>query len=110
MIQEVGDGTGSGFVLDTPGHDPDQQPRGRRRHRRGTDRASSSPTAGVPRPSLVGRSPSYDLAVIKVKASQDLRRCQTRRLGAAAVGEPVVAIGSPFGLPGTVTQGIVCAQ
>ncbi|MGH8869265.1 MAG: S1C family serine protease [Actinomycetes bacterium] len=57
---------------------------------------------------IVGSDASYDLAVIKVKA----RDLPTARLGNSddvVVGDPVVAIGSPLGLSGTVTSGIVSA-
>ena len=58
---------------------------------------------------LVGRDTSYDLAVIKV----DLSDLPTAALGdsdAVQVGDPVLAIGSPLGLSGTVTAGIVSAK
>ena len=60
---------------------------------------------------LVGRSPSYDLAVIKVKPAGYLRTAGHRATPTQIqVGEPVLAIGSPLGLPDTVTQGIVSAR
>ena len=58
---------------------------------------------------LVGTSPSYDLAVIKI---QDVSALTPATLGKSAdlqVGQQVVAIGSPQGLTGTVTNGIVSA-
>jgi putative serine protease PepD len=59
---------------------------------------------------LVGRSASYDIAVIKVAASRQLRPLPLGDSDAAQIGEPVVAVGSPLGLPGTVTQGIISAK
>ena len=59
---------------------------------------------------LVGTDPSTDLAVIRVDGSKSLLR--PLRLGDSSVvvvGDPVLAFGSPFGLEGTVTAGIVSA-
>jgi putative serine protease PepD len=59
---------------------------------------------------VVGTDPSTDVGVIKVNApASELHPLQLADSSAAQVGDPVVAIGSPFGLPGTVTTGIVSA-
>jgi S1-C subfamily serine protease len=57
---------------------------------------------------IVGRDPTSDLAVIKVPNNV----LTVARLGDSdkvAVGDSVIAIGSPLGLQGTVTEGIVSA-
>jgi putative serine protease PepD len=57
---------------------------------------------------IVGSDPGYDIAVVKV----DRAGLATVPLGTSSslqVGESVIAIGSPLGLQGTVTSGIVSA-
>lgn len=58
---------------------------------------------------IVGRDSSYDLAVLKI----DVTGAPTLQLGdsdKAQVGDAVIAIGSPLGLAGTVTSGILSAK
>ena len=58
---------------------------------------------------VVGRDTSYDLAVLKI----DVTGAPALVLGDSdkvQVGDPVIAIGSPLGLQGTVTTGIISAK
>ena len=57
---------------------------------------------------IVGRTPTYDLAVLRVKV-KDLPTATLGNSDSLVVGDPVVAVGSPLGLSGTVTTGIVSA-
>ncbi|GAC1441707.1 MAG: hypothetical protein NVSMB55_10190 [Mycobacteriales bacterium] len=59
--------------------------------------------------SIVGRDPATDLAVIKVATSKQLPAAALGQSRGLVVGDPVIAIGSPLGLAGTVTSGIISA-
>jgi putative serine protease PepD len=58
---------------------------------------------------IVGRDPSSDIAVIKAQNVSGLTPITLGNSDSLRVGQPVVAIGSPLGLGGTVTTGIVSA-
>ena len=58
---------------------------------------------------VVGRDSSYDLAVLKIAAT-GLTALQFGDSDQVAVGDSVIAIGSPLGLSGTVTLGIISAK
>lgn len=65
---------------------------------------------GIEHPAtVVGTSPSYDLAVIKIQGVSGLTPATLGKSADLQVGQQVVAIGSPQGLTGTVTNGIVSA-
>jgi acetyl esterase/lipase/S1-C subfamily serine protease len=67
--------------------------------------ASAAPVPAV----LVGSCPADDLAVIRVSADAGLRPAAFGDPASVAVGDIVLAIGSPLGLGGSVTEGIVSA-
>jgi S1-C subfamily serine protease len=58
---------------------------------------------------LVGRDPYSDIAVLKAQGVTKLPALTLGNSGSVAVGDPVIAIGSPLGLADTVTSGIVSA-
>jgi S1-C subfamily serine protease len=61
---------------------------------------------------LVGKDPSTDLAVLKIDPSKVTGGIKPVELGTSKglrPGQAAIAIGSPFGLSGTVTSGIISA-
>ena len=97
---------GSGFVVDKAGHIVTNY-----HVIQGARQVSVSfSNGGTMKATIVGTDPSSDLAVLKIHASS--RALTPLPLGnsdAIRVGDPVVAIGNPFGLDRTVTAGIVSA-
>ncbi|GAA0979547.1 hypothetical protein GCM10009555_044560 [Acrocarpospora macrocephala] len=102
---EAGSGSGSGFAIDQIGHvltnahvvdDADSVTvilhDGRRLSAR-----------------VIGSDEAYDLAVLQVEAGSGLVPAMLARSADVRVGDQVLAIGSPLGLAGTVTSGIVSA-
>jgi S1-C subfamily serine protease len=104
----VGSGSaqGSGFVYDEDGHIVTNQ-----HVVAGASSISVSFWNGTElRATLVGTDPSTDLAVVRVDAPRSLLvPLRLANSTAVAVGDSVLAFGSPFGLEGTVTSGIVSA-
>jgi putative serine protease PepD len=58
---------------------------------------------------IVGHDPTSDIAVIKPGTLAGRKALTLGNSDDLAVGDPVIAIGSPLGLAGTVTTGIVSA-
>jgi putative serine protease PepD len=58
---------------------------------------------------VVGRDVVSDLAVVRVRNVHGLHPAVLGSSSSLAVGDPVIAVGSPLGLAGTVTSGIVSA-
>ena len=102
----AGGATGSGFVIDREGHIVtnqhvvDQAESARVRFADGTQVDAE----------VVGTDPSTDIAVLDVdRPAAQLTPLSFATDATLEVGEAVIAIGSPFGLEGTLTSGVVSA-
>jgi len=56
---------------------------------------------------VVGRQPARDLAIVAVASEKELTAAQLADTSTLAIGQPVVALGSPFGFQASVTSGII---
>ncbi len=101
--------TGTGFVLDRRGHiltnnhvvDSAQ----------GGDAVRVTFNSGqTATGQVVGSDSGYDLAVVKVSGVSGLSPLPLGDSDAVRVGDPVVAVGAPYDLDGTVTTGIISAK
>jgi len=105
--QGGGTATGSGIVIDDKGHilTNNHVIEGADKIEVKIGESDHQYTAKV-----VGTDPASDLALIQVEApSKELDPLTLGDSDAMEVGDPVVAIGNPFGLDRTVTSGIVSA-
>lgn len=100
-----GSGTGSGFVLDSEGHVLTNA------HVVAGATVVTVLTQDGARldGDVIGRDERNDIAVVELRADVDLPPVTLGVSGAVQVGDEVLAVGSPLGLAGTVTAGIVSA-
>jgi S1-C subfamily serine protease len=104
----VGNAGGSGFVIDDQGHVVTNN------HVVAGGRGSAVSVVGQDgrrlSATVVGTDPGTDIAVLQVdNPPAALLPLALAPAGGTRVGEPVLAVGSPLGLSGTVTAGIVSA-
>ena len=106
-LTAAGGGLGSGFVYDQEGHIITNF------HvvEGATDLEVDFPSGFKVRGRVIATDTDSDIAVIKIDAPADqLLPLPLGDSDALRVGEPVVAIGNPFGLSSTMTAGIVSAK
>jgi S1-C subfamily serine protease len=99
--------TGSGFVIDGDGHILTNNHVIEGANKITVKLGESEKTYQA---EVVGADPGTDIALLKVDApASELHPLTLGHSSEAEVGDPVVAIGNPFGLDRTVTSGIVSA-
>jgi putative serine protease PepD len=102
-FDQPGEATGSGFVIDADGRVITNQ-----HVVDGADQVTVVTSEGKEHDAdVVGADPSTDIALLDVEDDTDLPVLELGSSESLSVGDTVVAIGSPFGLQGTVTAGIV---
>lgn len=113
-VAAIPPGTGTGFVWDDMGHvvtnhhvieidDENGRPIGE-----AEDLQVKLSNGRIYRARVIGKSLAYDIAVLRIFAPlKDMRPLPLGRSKDLQVGQSVVAIGNPFGLDHTMTQGII---
>jgi len=104
-----GGGTGTGFVIDSTGYILTNNHVIADAAADGGDIEVQLNDGTILQASIIGRDSSYDLAVLKINQA-GLTALTFGDSDDVAVGDSVIAIGSPLGLSGTVTLGIVSAK
>lgn len=109
VASSAGEGEGSGVIIDEAGHIVTNN------HVASGAGAGAKITVTLSdqrafEATVVGTDPSTDLAVVKLTgAPDDLKPVSFGKSSDLKVGQPVMAVGNPLGLSGTVTTGIVSA-
>lgn len=98
-----GAGTGSGFVIDDDGHIVTNQ-----HVVDGATEVGVTFQDGTEADArVVGVDASTDVALLEIEDAVDLSPLPLGASQELEIGDPVIAIGSPFGLDGTLTTGVV---
>jgi putative serine protease PepD len=101
-----GEATGSGFIIDKEGHIVTNQHVVANAQSVQVEFSDGTEVDAE----IVGTDPSTDVAVLDVdRPESDLTVVQFAPTGALEVGNPVIVLGSPFGLEGTLTTGVISA-
>lgn len=104
--QTPGEATGSGFVIDEEGHIVTNQHVVADAESVQVEFSDGTEVDAE----IVGTDPSSDIAVLDVdRPGTKLTALQFAPTGALEVGNPVIVLGSPFGLEGSLTTGVISA-
>lgn len=104
--ERQGQATGSGFVIDEDGHIVTNQHVVSGAESVRVEFADGTEVDAE----VVGTDPSTDIAVLDVdRPASELTPLSFASTGSLQVGSPVIVLGSPFGLEGTLTTGVISA-
>jgi serine protease Do len=105
ISQQLGFRLGSGFVFDKIGHIITNN------HvvSESGELLVTFPDGSIYKGQLIGSDPHSDLAVVKVNGilQEKLKPLVIGNSSELVIGQPVAAVGNPFGLSGSMTEGIV---
>jgi len=104
-LEEVPTGAGSGFIWDARGYIVTN-------YHVVQDSGSADVIlwdGSVRKARVVGSAPDKDLAVLKIDGGDDLQPIAVGAVGELKVGQKAYAIGNPFGLGQTFTDGVISA-
>jgi 2-alkenal reductase len=106
LEREVSQGAGSGFVWDAAGHVVTNNHVIENARRVFVQLDAGQPIEGK----VIGRAPEYDLAVVQLsRVPSNIRPIPLGESKNLKIGQSVYAIGNPFGLQRTLTEGIISA-
>lgn len=105
LPQEENNSLGSGFLVDSKGYILTNE-----HVVMGGSDVKVTLTSGETYPArVVGTAPEADLALLKIEAKTALPVIELGRSDDLMIGEPVIAVGNPFGLSNTVSVGVLSA-
>jgi len=104
-VPETSQSLGSGVVIDAAGHVLTNEHVVSRAETIRVTLADGRELAAT----LIGAEPNFDLAVLELAAPKGVPWTAPGSSSDLLVGEPVIAIGNPFGLSNSVTTGVVSA-
>ena len=105
MRQRTAQSLGSGIVIDAQGHVLTNE-----HVVRGAETITVTLADGRELSAkIVGADPNNDVAVLQLEATKDVPWVPAGTSSGLFVGEPVIAIGNPFGFSNTVTTGVLSA-
>ena len=105
-------GLGSGFILSSDGYIvTNHHVIGKKAAKKYVDKVKVKTVNGKSyEAKVIGSDPTSDIAILKIKPDQKLKRVYIGDSESVEVGDFAIAIGNPFGLSSTFTMGIISSK